>query len=148
MTSMRIRWNRVSHSSRAPFRHQRRASVSVWARVQTLDNYTFGSMGPKRDGSVTIDLNGTLGTCVRALHDVWDVQSGYIMQPDYFAHVPGTEAPVHFLRAFFLPQCALYLKALPMFAHPPPIPEEILQGRACYSTHYYDGLTLVTRHWN
>ncbi|KAG1723668.1 glycoside hydrolase family 5 protein [Suillus paluster] len=118
-------------------------------QMQTLDNYTFGS-------DVTIDSNGvkawsdpstepggihprwgwrrdpgwTFGTCVRALHDVWDVQSGYVTQPDYFARVPGTEAPVHFLRAFFLSQCALHLKAPPMF-----------QGRACYSTHYYDGLT-------
>ncbi|KAG1728724.1 glycoside hydrolase family 5 protein [Suillus paluster] len=156
-------------------------------QVQTLDNYTFGSMGPKRDGSVTIDPNGvkawsdpstepggihprwgwrrdpgwTLGTCVWALHDVWDVQSGYVMQPDYFARIPGTEEPARFLHTFFLPQCALYLKAVrahhpqaiafvqpPVFARPPPIPEEILQGRACYSTHYYDGLTLVTRHWN
>lgn len=156
-------------------------------QVQTLDNYSFGSMGPKRDGSVTIDPNGikawadpstepgsihprwgwrrdpgwTLGKCIWALHNVWDVESGYVLQPDYFAHVPGTEEPVHFLRAFFLPQYTLYLKAIrahhpqaiafvqpPVFAQPPPIPEELLQGRACYSTHYYDGLTLVTRHWN
>lgn len=156
-------------------------------QVQTLDNYAFGSMGPKRDGSVTIDPNGVkawadpstepagihprwgwrrdpgwaLGTCVWALHNVWDVQSGYVLQPDYFVHAPGTEEPVHFLHTFFLPQCALYLKAIrahhpqaiafvqpPVFARPPPIPEELLQGRACYSTHYYDGLTLVTRHWN
>jgi hypothetical protein len=156
-------------------------------QVQTLDNYSFGSMGPKRDGSVTIDPNGikawadpstepgnihprwgwrrdpgwTLGKCIWALHNVWDVESGYVLQPDYFAHIPGTEEHVHFLRAFFLPQYTLYLKAIrahhpraiafvqpPVFAQPPPISEELLQGRACYSTHYYDGLTLVTRHWN
>jgi hypothetical protein len=156
-------------------------------QVQTLDNFSFGSMGPKRDGTVTIDPNGikawadpstepgnvhplwgwrrdpgwTLGKCIWALHNVWDVESGYVLQPDYFAHVPGTEEPVHFLHAFFLPQYTLYLKAIrahhpqaiafvqpPVFAQPPPIPEELLQGRACYSTHYYDGLTLVTRHWN
>ncbi|KAG2041308.1 glycoside hydrolase superfamily [Suillus americanus] len=156
-------------------------------QVQTLDNYSFGSMGPKRDGSVTIDPNGvkawsdpstepgnihprwgwrrdpgwTLGKCIWALHNVWDVESGYVLQPDYFAHIPGTNEPAHFLRAFFLPQYTLYLKAIrahhpraiafvqpPVFAQPPPIPEELLQGRACYSTHYYDGLTLVTRHWN
>lgn len=156
-------------------------------QVQTLDNYSFGSMGPKRDGSVTIDPNGvkawadpstepgnihprwgwrrdpgwTLGKCIWALHDVWDVESGYVLQPNYFAHVPGTQEPVHFLRAFFLPQYTLYLRAIrahhpqaiafvqpPVFAQPPSIPEELLLGRACYSTHYYDGLTLVTRHWN
>ncbi|OJA07539.1 hypothetical protein AZE42_08520 [Rhizopogon vesiculosus] len=156
-------------------------------QVQTLDNYAFGSRGLKRDGSVTIDPNGvkawadpstepggvhprwgwrrdpgwTLGTCVWALHDVWDVQSGYVLQPDYFAHHPGTAESVHFLRSFFLPQYTVYLKAIrahhpqaiafvqpPIFAQPPPIPEELLLGRACYSMHYFDGLTLVTRHWN
>lgn len=156
-------------------------------QTQTLDNFAFGSMGPKRDGSVTIDPNGvkawadpstepggihprwgwkrdpgwTLGMCVWALHGVWDVQSGYVLQPDYFAHYPGTDEPIHFLRSFFLPQYALYLKAIrahhpqaiafvqpPVFVVPPAISEELLQGRACYSTHYYDGLTLVTRHWN
>jgi len=156
-------------------------------QAQTLDNYSFGSMGPKRDGTVTIDPNGvkawadpstepggihprwgwrrdpgwTLGTCVWALHNVWDVQSGYVLEPDYFAHLPGTAEPVHFLRSFFLPQYTIYLKAIrahhpqaitfvqpPVFSRPPPILEELLQGRACYSTHYYDGLTLVTRHWN
>lgn len=44
--------------------------------------------------------------------DLWDMQSGFVLQPDYFAHLPGTNEPVHFLRSFFLPQYTLYLKAI------------------------------------
>jgi len=104
------------------------------------------------------DPGWTLGICVWALHDVWDVQNGFVLQPDYFAHLPETDEPVHFLRSFFLPQYTLSLKVIrahhpkaiafvqpPVFARPPPIPEELLLGRACYSMHYCDGLA---RHWN
>ncbi|KAF9228906.1 glycoside hydrolase family 5 protein [Gyrodon lividus] len=165
--------------------------------VQTLDNFTFGSFGPKRDGTVTVDPKGiriwadpstepggvhpqwgwkresewALGTCVWALHGVWDIETGYLLQPEYFRYLPapssqsGAPAPirteVQFLQDFFLPQLTIYLTRIraahptaiafvqaPVFAIPPPIPESLLRGRACHSTHYYDGLTLVTRHWN
>ena len=35
-----------------------------------------------------------------------------------------------------------------MFAQRPPLPAEDLAERCAYSAHYYDGLTLVMRHWN
>ncbi|KIJ63415.1 glycoside hydrolase family 5 protein [Hydnomerulius pinastri MD-312] len=167
--------------------------------AQTVDNYSFGSFGPKRNGSVTIDPKGiriwadpstepggihpkwgwtrgpewTLGTCLWALHGVWDIRTGYVLQPEYFRYLPAptstsgwsnpptARTEVCFLQDFFLPQLTLYFKHIraahpgaiafvqpPVFAIPPQIPESLLKGRACYSTHYYDGLTLVTRHWN
>ena len=180
---------------------------------QTVENWSFGKLGPARDGHVIIDPKGLkmwaepihpdgngalqgelpdgrhtrwgwkrdvenwpLGTCIWALHGVWDVETGYILRPDYFKfkydhssssslQLPPNAViqsePVEFLidhwKPHFIayattirkshPQAILFVQP-PVFAPPPPLPESILQGRCAYSPHYYDGLTLVTRHWN
>ncbi|KAI8974231.1 glycoside hydrolase [Trametes punicea] len=156
-------------------------------QAQTVDNWKFTSMGPKRDGTVTIDPRGTkmwadpdtepdgvhpkwgwrrdprwkLGTCIWAQHQVWDVESGAVLVPDYFRYRPSDGGEVRFIddywrlhwRAFSLrirqshPEAILFV-APPVFVPPPEIGEDLLKGRCCLSTHYYDGLTLVTRHWN
>ena len=164
--------------------------------AQTLDNYTFDSFGSHRSGTVTVDPKGvrlwadpstepngvhpkwgwkrssewTLGTCIWALHGVWDIDAGTVLQPTYFRYRPTLSpssatdpdpVPVHFPEDFLLPHLTDYVTRIrsahpsaiaflqaPVFAIPPEIPESLLKGRACHSTHYYDGLTLVTRHWN
>lgn len=164
--------------------------------AQTLDNYTFGSFGSKRSGTVTVDPKGvqiwadpstepngvhpkwgwkrssewTLGTCVWALHGVWDIDTASLLQPHYFRFYPSSSTssptgpfpmPVNFLEEFLLPHLTDYVTRIraahpsaiafvqaPVFAIPPQIPESLLKGRACHSTHYYDGLTLVTCHWH
>jgi len=164
--------------------------------AQTLDNYTFGSFGSKRSGTVAVDPKGvriwadpstepngvhpkwgwkrssewTLGTCVWALHGVWDIDTGSLLQPHYFSYYPSPSpsrvtasdpVPVDFLPGFFLPHLTNYVTRIraahpsaiafvqaPVFAIPPKTPESLLKGRACHSTHYYDGLTLVTCHWH
>ena len=175
---------------------------------QTVDNWSFGKLGPVRDGQVTIDPKGLkmwaepirpnevgvrhgelpdgthtrwgwkrdvdnwpLGTCIWALHGVWDIQTGYILRPDYFKFKyeyssSSTETiirskPTEFLVDYWKPHFIDYATRIrqahplailfvqpPVFAPPPPLPESILQGRCVYAPHYYDGLTLVTRHWN
>ena len=164
---------------------------------QTVDTWDFGTFGPRRTGSVTINPKGRkiwaepdpdatstsggelpdgthprwgwkrdvlkwpLGTCIWALHGVWDVQSGYILRPDYFKYNPSTGIEVHFLPDFWLPHFTAYTARIrqahpdeivfvqpSVFALPPHIGEEVLRGRCAYAGHYYDGLTLVTKHWN
>lgn len=154
-------------------------------QVQTVDHWHFGSMGPGRDGTVTIDPKGRaiwadpsteqdgvhptwgwkrgpewkLGMCIWAQHGVWDIETGYIIHPDYFRFAP--EDNIEFIKDLWLPFWQAYSKRIrqahpeaimfiqpPVFALPPVITEEDLRGRCCYSAHYYDGLTLITRHWN
>lgn len=156
---------------------------------QTVEHWAFGAFGPKQDGTVTIDPKGhkiwldpefepdgynarwgwrrdpgwTLGLCIWALHGVWDVESGYVIIPEYFRSPPfDPDRPVVFEADYWRPHWRAYVSRIrsahpeaihfiqpPVFAQPPPLdgPDD-LKGRACYSGHYYDGLTLVTRHWN
>jgi hypothetical protein len=82
-------------------------------QAQTLDNYSFSTMGHRRDGTATIDpkaarcgpihrrrpmtvstRNGAVNrardgnwvsaSCVQ--HKVWDLETRYIMRPDYFRY--------------------------------------------------------------
>ncbi|KAG6864213.1 hypothetical protein C0991_011523 [Blastosporella zonata] len=159
-------------------------------QAQTVENWSFGSLGPKRDGSVTIDPKGIkiwadpstetpdgvnerwgwkrdvsqwkLGTCVWAQHGVWDIESGYILRDDYFRYLPSTGNPAEFVEDYWKPHFVRYATRVrrahpeailfvqpPVFAPPPKLEEEgLLKGRCAYSAHYYDGLTLITRHWN
>jgi hypothetical protein len=164
-------------------------------QAQTVENWTFNTFGPKRAGMVTIDPKGLtiwldpsterdgvhprygwkrgpdwqLGVDIWAQHGVWDVETGYVMRPDYFRYLPSVEfarpedevAEVEFVADYWAPHWqawarrirkahpeAIHFVAPPVFAQPPPLPAEDLAGRCAYSAHYYDGLTLVTRHWN
>ncbi|EPQ50144.1 glycoside hydrolase [Gloeophyllum trabeum ATCC 11539] len=155
--------------------------------AQTVETWDFGSFGPKKTGSVTVDPRGAkmwadpstepgnvhpkwgwrrdpewkLGECVWAQHGVWDVETGYIAQPDYFVRVPGEAEEVEPIEDYWKPHFHAFAKRIrqahpeailfvqpPVFAQPPSIDEEDLRGRCCYAPHYYDGLTLVSRHWN
>ncbi|KIY47560.1 glycoside hydrolase, partial [Fistulina hepatica ATCC 64428] len=116
-----------------------------------------------------------LGTCIWALHGVWDLATGFISRPDYFRYRPIKLCEVDFIADYWKPHFVAFAKRIryshprailfvqpPVFAEPPlgktgerevedetaDNDDDILQGRAAYSAHYYDGLTLVTRHWN
>ncbi|KAJ3877589.1 glycoside hydrolase [Lentinula edodes] len=177
--------------------------------AQTVDNWNFGTFGPSKNGSVTIDPNGDkmwadpdiedtdgihprwgwqrdsgwkLGTCIWAQHGVWDLETGDILRPDYFRYLPKARKPIdgralseeeisspnapvvefveHYWRSHWRlfvirirashPEAIMFIQP-PVFAAPPPIEEtgvDGLNGRCAFAGHYYDGLTLITRHWN
>jgi len=103
-----------------------------------------------------------LGTCVWAQHGVWDTQTGEFLNSKYFASPPtDPERPVVFVADYWKAHWQLFVERIrashpeaihfvqpPVFVPPPTLDETDLRGRACYSAHYYDGLTLVSRHWN
>ncbi|GAA5968265.1 hypothetical protein JCM11641_003788 [Rhodosporidiobolus odoratus] len=154
-----------------------------------VENWKSGSLGPKRDGSVVVDPQGTvawlspsaepegrspwgwqrdpgwkLGSCIWAQHGVWDIESKTLLKPDYFNTRPAIGASqdeIEFGRDYWLPHWKAYAPVVrsfhpeailfvhsPVFQVPPKIEGPELQNRVAHSTHFYDGLTLVTKHWN
>ncbi|KWU46567.1 glycoside hydrolase, partial [Rhodotorula sp. JG-1b] len=149
-----------------------------------VENWKSGPLGPKRDGSVVVDPQGTiawlapeaeqggrspwgwrrdpgwkLGTCIWAQHGVWDVKTGELLRPDYFSQVQGR--PAEFGADFWLPffqewapiirevhPDAILFAHSPVFQIPPKITSPDLKNRVAFSSHFYDGLTLITKHWN
>ena len=102
------------------------------------------------------------GLCIWALHGVWDIESRQVRIPGYFS---GREEELNFGRDFWRPHWlkwsrmirevhaeAIHFVLPPVLEVPPSLSEPAsavaIGGRAALSTHFYDGLTLVTKHWN
>ncbi|PLW44054.1 hypothetical protein PCASD_04860 [Puccinia coronata f. sp. avenae] len=111
------------------------------------------------------DPGWELGTCIWAQHGVWDPESDTVLQPHYFNQSrQDTSKPADFAAHYWRPHLNAYCHMIRqihpeaiLFVHPPvfEIPPElnpsvlpILQHRSVFSSHFYDGLTLVTKHWN
>ena len=129
--------------------------TKIWARPKDeREDGVNAKWGWKRD------LGWTQGTCIWAAHGVWDVESGDLLRPDYFHAAPG-KVKLPFVEQWWRPHWQAFQKRIkphhpeciwfiqpPVFALPPRVDCEDLEGRCCYAAHYYDGLTLVSRHWN
>lgn len=99
---------------------------------------------------------------VWAQHGVWDSKTTTLLIPDYFATLPTNPShKVEFVHDFWRMHWLSYASAIRLH-HPeavhfmnttvfkplPKLPESFLSGRACSTPHYYDGLTLMTKHWS
>lgn len=122
-------------------------------------NYDDHKYGWKRDPG------WKLGECLWAQHGVWDPSSDQLLQKDYFSRNPRTREPLDydkFTNTYFLEHYRAYRDAIRsvwpeciMFCQPPvmEIPPDLKGSNdddpnMVHAVHYYDGLTLMTKHWN
>ncbi|KAH9902105.1 putative glycosyl hydrolase [Xylariomycetidae sp. FL2044] len=110
-----------------------------------------------------------IGTCVWALHGVWDVATGNLNHPDYFSKLPRTseaaaetenqtKEPLSFISSYWQEFQQAWTGALrkhspgaimliqPSVFTPPP--QQAGEPLTAYSPHFYDGLTMMRRHWH
>lgn len=110
------------------------------------------------------DPGWKLGECIWAQHGVWDPSSDELLQKDYFSKNPKTGEPLdydRFTNTYFVQHYRAYRDAIRsvhpetiMFCQPPvmEIPPA-LKGtedddpNMVHAVHFYDGLTLLTKHW-
>ncbi|OQE38904.1 hypothetical protein PENCOP_c007G05452 [Penicillium coprophilum] len=113
------------------------------------------------------DPGWKLGECLWAQHGVWDSSKGQeiLLQKDYFSRNPLTGEKLDyegFTNSYFLNHYRAYKGAIRsvcgstiMFCQPPvmELPPSS-KGTAdddpnmVHAVHFYDGLTLLTKHWN
>ncbi|CAI7677974.1 unnamed protein product [Penicillium pancosmium] len=111
------------------------------------------------------DSGWKLGECLWAQHGVWDSTSDTLLQKDYFSKVPKTGEKLDyevFTNTYFLNHYRAYRDAIRavwpqsiMLCQPPvmEVPPD-LKGTVdddpnmVHAVHFYDGLTLMTKHWN
>lgn len=130
--------------------------ASVWLDPATWDDTHYGW---KRADS------WKLGEDVWAQHGVWDVAAGELTRPDYFAAHPRTGEPMdqeyytnhHFLDLWrkyrdairsVWPDAIMLMQPSP-FEIPPCIrdtPDD--DPNMVFASHFYDGITLITKKWN
>ncbi|ODQ66739.1 glycoside hydrolase [Nadsonia fulvescens var. elongata DSM 6958] len=113
------------------------------------------------------DPEWKLGQCIWAQHGVWDIETRTVLKPNYFAFDTSTGEFMnenYFVNnqfmEFFIKYAAvirevskttLLLLQPPVMALPPVIKNHVGikdDTRLIYCPHYYDGLTLMNKHWN
>lgn len=129
--------------------------VSAWLPADYDDSH----YGWKRDPA------WKLGECLWAQYGVWDLKTDDLLMPDYFAKVPSTGEVIthdfytnhHFMdhyRAYsaairsVFPKTIMFCQSSP-FEVPPAIkgtPDD--DPNMVFASHFYDGITLITKKWN
>ncbi|KAJ5894921.1 hypothetical protein N7495_006612 [Penicillium taxi] len=111
------------------------------------------------------DPSWKLGECIWAQHGVWDPETDTLLQKDYFSKVPSTGDPLNyevFTNTYFMQHYRAYRDAIrsswpeaillcqpPVMEIPPDLKGTIDDDpNMVHAAHYYDGLTLLTKHWN
>ncbi|KAJ6024998.1 glycosyl hydrolase [Penicillium herquei] len=111
------------------------------------------------------DAGWKLGECIWAQHGVWDPSTDTLLQKDYFSKVPTTGEKLDyekFTNSYFIQHYRAYRDAIrdvwpesimlcqpPVMEVPPDLKGSIDDDpNMVHAAHFYDGLTLITKHWN
>jgi hypothetical protein len=128
--------------------------VSAWLP----DSYDDSRYGWKRDPG------WKLGECLWAQHGVWSPSTNTVLRKDYFGKHPNTGDALSweiFTNTYFLEHYRKYRDAIRsvhstaiMFCQPPvnELPPRIKgtqdeDNNMVHAVHYYDGMTLLSKHW-
>ena len=112
----------------------------------------------------TRDAAWKLGECLWAQHDVWNSSSKALLRRNYFGRHPRTGETLSydtFTNTYFLDHYRKYRDAIRsvhsaaiMFCQPPvmELPPNINGSQdddtnMVHAVHFYDGMTLLTKHW-
>ncbi|KZZ94414.1 Glycoside hydrolase, superfamily [Moelleriella libera RCEF 2490] len=106
-----------------------------------------------------------LGECLWAQHGVWDTSTDTIMKKDYFSKNPRSGKTIdypEFTNTYFMDFWRKYSKAcrahhkncIMLMQYPTLELPPLIKGTAdddplmAFTPHFYDGITLMTKHWN
>ncbi|KAM0254514.1 hypothetical protein ACHAQJ_006734 [Trichoderma viride] len=123
------------------------------------EGYDDSRYGWKRDDG------WKLGECIWAQHGVWDIVTDTLLKKDYFAKNPNTGKNIdypEFTNTYFIDFWRKYRSACrnhhkdcimlmqyPTLELPPEIKgTEDDEPKLVFTPHFYDGITLMTKHWN
>jgi hypothetical protein len=111
------------------------------------------------------DPGWKLGECIWAQHGVWDPTTDTLLRKDYFAKNPRTGETIdhpNFTNTYFMDLYRSYRDAIRaehenailLMQHPTLELPPLIKGTAdddpnmAVCPHFYDGITLMTKHWN
>lgn len=113
----------------------------------------------------TRDPGWKLGECIWAQHGVWEPATDTLLRKDYFAKNPNTGKTIdypEFTNTYFMDfwrnfknacraihKDCIMLMQFPTLELPPEIKDTPDDDKLLvFTPHYYDGITLMTKHWN
>ncbi|KAI9347407.1 glycoside hydrolase superfamily [Zopfochytrium polystomum] len=138
-----------------------------------VETWNMTWLGPAKSGTTRLDPKGVSAwlpasaddkwPCVWAQHGVWDPATRRLLRKDYFTRHPVTGAPVDYLKdcwRLFVHRVTRAIRSVHenafIFVEPPVnIPPPVWDAtngdptdRIAYAPHWYDGLTLMNKHFS
>ncbi|KAJ3181836.1 hypothetical protein HDU85_003351 [Gaertneriomyces sp. JEL0708] len=134
-----------------------------------VECWEFTRLGSRKRSTTHIDPVGISawlpgsGGCVWARHGVWDRSTQRLLRSDYFTKNPNTGESVDYINDCWMPFVRRFVQSIravhsdavifvepPVNEHPPTWDPSHgdPQDRLCYAPHWYDGLTLINKHFN